>query len=1068
MRKNTLILFLAVFFWPVLSLTAQTQKHKLPKQDVCLSGEIQNQEPVLTLGARSLLVEDFSAGCPPAGWTIIGDGQSNWQSSSTNNAGGSPPEAMFSWTPNFTGNSKLASVPVNTEGMESLVLEFSHMVDDYSGDYTLKVETSADGTNWNVVWSENITGNIDPETLNLLIDNGDVGSAEFMIAFTYDGNSFNINQWYIDNVILAEALSNDAGIVSVSVPPLAPVNEVIEVEATAKNFGMQANSFDVLLEINDGSSVVFSDTKTVENLAGFATEEIVFTGWNAEIGTYDVSVSTQLAGDENPDNDLVSESMQVITEVFPRKPCFEEFTSSTCAPCATANPIIDQVLGDNPGQYSLVKYQMDWPGGGDPYYTEQGGVRRDYYGVNAVPTLYGNAVKIDPPASMSQQIFDDLAAGVTGLEIDLEATIDDDFVVTLNAGINSHADYPSGLKAHMVVVEKTTYGNVSTNGEESFNHVMMAMLPGAGGTELEEMNPGSQVSLSESYDMTETFMEQPNDLAAIVFIQDDTDKSVLQSQMVDVTGTFTTYSVTFNVEDSEGSPVEDAIVNFDINGPETTNADGQAIFETVFPGVFDYEVEKSGLLPATGNVEVIDENVTVDVVLEIPDYYFFEDFNGGLPGDWTKYISSGNTNNLYWYDGFMVFWMQNAGDEHIMLITPEINLTQAGTLFFEAGDIYSTPGISVGTVDDPENPDSYEELANFSLTAAWEEYAVVLEEMNVTDSYLAFKYDGPPQGYFYFDNVKISVSTTALAVPTDLTATVEDNDVLLEWTAPEIKGLLGYNIYRDDVNIGYAEETSYTDADLENGFYTYYVTAVYDEGESGASNTATANVGNVLVYCDAWGGCDQYISNVEFGSIDNSSDCTEYGDYTDLSTLLDPGETYTLSVSIASPSTGDDVGVWIDFNQDGEFSEEENLVCEMNNNQGNFEFDISVPSDAVPGSTRMRLRVKYWGETCDPCGSSTWGETEDYSVEISDPTGVYSANANSLQVFPNPADHIISIECKEQITEYWIYGYAGQIVRSEKLNTTSASLDVAALKPGIYFLRIKTDQKIWVEQIIIE
>ena len=143
-------------------------------------------------------------------------------------------------------------------------------------------------------------------------------------------------------------------------------------------------------------------------------------------------------------------------------------------------------------------------------------------------------------------------------------------------------------------------------------------------------------------------------------------------------------------------------------------------------------------------------------------------------------------------------------------------------------------------------------------------------------------------------------------------------------------------MFRDGEAIDYTVETEYTDLDLENGLYEYYVTAVYDEGESGPSNTATANVGNVLVYCDSEGGGEQYFSQVVFGDIDNSSGFEGYGDFLDLSTDIEQGETYTLNVTITNPSIGDDIGVWIDFNQDGTFEEEENLICEMDNNQGIF------------------------------------------------------------------------------------------------------------------------------------
>jgi hypothetical protein len=60
--------------------------------------------------------------------------------------------------------------------------------------------------------------------------------------------------------------------------------------------------------------------------------------------------------------------------------------------------------------------------------------------------------------------------------------------------------------------------------------------------------------------------------------------------------------------------------------------------------------------------------------------------------------------------------------------------------------------------------------------------------------------------------------------------------------APEVnnRALTGFNVYRNGDMI--AEDlvvTNYLDEDLTSGTYTYYVTAVYDEGESGASNEVT-------------------------------------------------------------------------------------------------------------------------------------------------------------------------------------------------------------------------------------
>jgi len=61
------------------------------------------------------------------------------------------------------------------------------------------------------------------------------------------------------------------------------------------------------------------------------------------------------------------------------------------------------------------------------------------------------------------------------------------------------------------------------------------------------------------------------------------------------------------------------------------------------------------------------------------------------------------------------------------------------------------------------------------------------------------------------------------------------------YTSYSNKAFLNYNIYRDGSIIGNTTITSYTDNLTTYGSYDYYVTAVYDEGESDASNTVNVN-----------------------------------------------------------------------------------------------------------------------------------------------------------------------------------------------------------------------------------
>ena len=73
---------------------------------------------------------------------------------------------------------------------------------------------------------------------------------------------------------------------------------------------------------------------------------------------------------------------------FPKIPVYEVFSSSTCPPCRPANEHLSPIFEQYQGQIAVVKYQMSWPGTGDPYYTSEGNSRRNYYGVTGVPAFF--------------------------------------------------------------------------------------------------------------------------------------------------------------------------------------------------------------------------------------------------------------------------------------------------------------------------------------------------------------------------------------------------------------------------------------------------------------------------------------------------------------------------------------------------------------------------------------------------------------------------------------------------------------------------------------------------------
>ncbi|MBN1424963.1 C10 family peptidase [Candidatus Fermentibacteria bacterium] len=105
----------------------------------------------------------------------------------------------------------------------------------------------------------------------------------------------------------------------------------------------------------------------------------------------------------------------------------------------------------------------------------------------------------------------------------------------------------------------------------------------------------------------------------------------------------------------------------------------------------------------------------------------------------------------------------------------------------------------------------------------------------------------PPAGGELIGAYLLSIEITGgLACPESLNAEVYGHDVHLAWREPAgvSRGLLGYYVYRDQQRITASTvvETEYDDRGLADGAYGYHVTAVYQGGESGPSNTVTVEV----------------------------------------------------------------------------------------------------------------------------------------------------------------------------------------------------------------------------------
>ncbi len=141
-------------------------------------------------------------------WTPVGPlGLTNWSVQGTSNATGTAPELRFSWTPSFNGTSYLLSDVIAAENGHDLVLQFWHFLDWYADPCgPVGLATTYDGgTTYTSIWEISPTDTVYPEqvTIPFQVPTTD---ANLQLAFYYNGDSFNIDFWYIDNLMLVDII----------------------------------------------------------------------------------------------------------------------------------------------------------------------------------------------------------------------------------------------------------------------------------------------------------------------------------------------------------------------------------------------------------------------------------------------------------------------------------------------------------------------------------------------------------------------------------------------------------------------------------------------------------------------------------------------------------------------------------------------------------------------------------------------------------------------------------------------------------------------------------------------
>jgi trimeric autotransporter adhesin len=347
-----------------------------------------------------------------------------------------------------------------------------------------------------------------------------------------------------------------------------------------------------------------------------------------------------------------------------------------------------------------------------------------------------------------------------------------------------------------------------------------------------------------------------------------------------------------------------------------------------------------------------------------------------------------------------------------------------------------------------------------------------------------YAYNETPDGVIRAGQTSLDTDTQAPSAPTNLVASnVTQTAAQLNWSSStDNVGVTGYDIFRGTTDIGDATSTSFNVTGLAPATtYSFTVRAKDAAGNvSAASNVVTITTQGSINYCAVTNGSPgQYITRVVFGSINNSSTYHTgmYSNYTSLSTSVARGSTINLAVTLHAYWSGSKAAAWIDWNRDGDFTDTgERIMNASGVVSGSYTTPVTIPSTALLGTTRMRVRAEYGTSVVNPCGDGWHSEVEDYAVNVTGSAALIVHTNDEVpadkmaSVYPNPNKGTFTVEVADTHKEIGIrvYNNVGTLVAMIRKTHTQQNEIKLDVPPGLYTVHITTPVGRIVKLIAVE
>lgn len=138
-------------------------------------------------------------------------------------------------------------------------------------------------------------------------------------------------------------------------------------------------------------------------------------------------------------------------------------------------------------------------------------------------------------------------------------------------------------------------------------------------------------------------------------------------------------------------------------------------------------------------------------------------------------------------------------------------------------------------------------------------------------------------------------------------------------------------------------------------------------------------------------------------------------------------------------------------------------ITHSNSSQNSWSFTWTSPATDVGAIKFYAASVAANGN-----GSTSGDQVVTSSSGNINALGISKANRLEFKMFPNPASNFVNIQLvsENETAKVDFYNVVGQLVYSKNVTLSNRQIDISSLNSGIYTMRVQTDSKIGVKQLI--